>query len=101
MHFYTMGRQVGDFDTGIESGLTSILSSTKFLFRAEPLPVGGKPGSVYRLADLELASRLSFFLWSEGPDQQLIDLAASGTLHDPKVMNAQIHRMLLDRGPVR
>jgi Protein of unknown function (DUF1592)/Protein of unknown function (DUF1588)/Protein of unknown function (DUF1585)/Protein of unknown function (DUF1595)/Protein of unknown function (DUF1587) len=96
MHFYAMGRQVGDFDMGIESGLTSILSSTKFLFRAEPLPEGGKPGAVYRLSDLELASRLSFFLWSEGPDQQLVDLASTGTLHDPKVLDAQIHRMLLD-----
>src|SRR5580692_3306901 len=92
MRFYAMGRQVGDFDMGIESGLTSILSSTKFLFRAEPLPTDGKPGSVYRLGDLELASRLSFFLWSEGPDPQLVDLAAAGMLHDPQVLHAQIHR---------
>lgn len=96
MRFYTMGRQVGDFDMGIESGLTSILSSTKFLFRAEPLPTDAKPGAVYNLTDLELASRLSFFLWSEGPDQQLIDLGAAGTLHDPKVLDSQIHRMLRD-----
>jgi Protein of unknown function (DUF1592)/Protein of unknown function (DUF1588)/Protein of unknown function (DUF1585)/Protein of unknown function (DUF1595)/Protein of unknown function (DUF1587) len=97
MRFYAMGRQVGDFEEGIESGLTSILSSTKFLFRAEPAPAGSRPGTVYRLSDLELASRLSFFIWSEGPDQQLIDLASAGTLHTPAVLDAQIHRMLLDR----
>jgi hypothetical protein len=96
MRFYAMGRQVGDFDAGIESGLTAILSSTKFLFRAEPAPDGARPGSVYRLSDLELASRLSFFIWSEGPDQPLTQLAASGALHDPKVLDAQIHRMLAD-----
>ncbi len=96
MRFYAMGREAGDFDSGVESGLTSILSSTKFLFRSEPAPSGVHPGSVYRLSDLELASRLSFFLWSEGPDQALIDLASAGTLHRPQVLDAQIHRMLGD-----
>jgi hypothetical protein len=96
LRFYAMGRQVGDFEAGIESGLTAILSSTKFLFRAEAAPEGVRPGTVYRLNDLQLASRLSFFIWSEGPDQTLIDLAAAGTLHQPKVLDAQIHRMLLD-----
>jgi mono/diheme cytochrome c family protein len=96
MRFYAVGRQVGDFNAGIESGLTAILSSTKFLFRAEPAPPGAAPGSVYRLGDLELASRLSFFIWSEGPDRQLLDLAAAGMLHDPQVLHAQIHRMLVD-----
>jgi hypothetical protein len=96
MRFYAMGRQAGDFDAGIESGLTSILSSTKFLFRAEAAPEGTRPGAVYTLTDLQLASRLSFFLWSEGPDQQLLELAAAGTLHDPKIMDTQIHRMLQD-----
>jgi mono/diheme cytochrome c family protein len=96
MRFYAMGRQAGSFETGIESGLTSILSSTKFLFRAEPAPAGSHPGSIYRLSDLELASRLSFFLWSEGPDQPLLELAAAATLHEPKVLDGQIHRMLAD-----
>jgi mono/diheme cytochrome c family protein len=96
MRFYAMGREAGDFESGIESGLTSILSSTKFLFRAEPAPAGSHPGSVYRLSDLELASRLSFFLWSEGPDQPLLDLATAATLHEPTVLDAQIHRMLAD-----
>ena len=96
MRFYAMGREAGDFEAGIESGLTSILSSTKFLFRAEAAPAGSHPGSVYRLNDLQLASRLSFFLWSEGPDQQLLDVAAAGSLHDPKVLDAQIQRLLKD-----
>ena len=96
MRIYAMGRAAGDFDTGIESGLTSILSSTHFLFRAEPAPAGSHPGSTYRLSDLELASRLSFFLWSEGPDPQLVDLATAGTLHQPRVLAAQIQRMLAD-----
>ncbi|HTC54027.1 MAG TPA: DUF1592 domain-containing protein [Steroidobacteraceae bacterium] len=96
MRFYAMGREAGDFDSGIESGLTSVLSSTKFLFRAEPAPPASPPGTIYRLNDLELASRLSFFLWSEGPDQPLLQLATAGTLHEPKVLDAQIRRMLSD-----
>jgi hypothetical protein len=91
--FYAMGREAGDFETGIESGLTSILSSTKFLFRAEAAPADGESG---RLSDLELASRLSFFLWSEGPDEQLIELASAGRLRDPQTLEAQVHRMLAD-----
>jgi mono/diheme cytochrome c family protein len=93
--FYKTGRQVGGFEAGIESGLTAILSSTKFLFRAENL-ADASPGAVSRISDLELASRLSFFLWSAGPDKQLIDLASSGRLHDPEVMNQQVRRMLAD-----
>ena len=94
--FYTMGRESGDFDAGIEGGLTAILSSTKFLFRAEPAPAGAASGSVHALGDLALASRLSFLLWSEGPDRTLIDLAASGRLHDAQRLSAQVHRMLAD-----
>ena len=91
--FYSQARQSGgDFESGVESGLTAILSSTKFLFRAEAAPNGDKG----RLNDLELASRLSFFLWSEGPDAQLIDLASRGKLSDPATLDAQIHRMLAD-----
>ena len=96
LRFYAMGRQVGDFDAGIESGLTAILSSTKFLFRAEPAPPGVRPGSVYRLGDLELASRLAFFIWSEGPDRQLTELGTAGTLHEPQVLQGQIRRLLAD-----
>ena len=111
--FYSTGRQAGGgFEAGIESGLTAILSSTKFLFRAEPAPTAtvtasasaaAEPaatnmtvGAVDRLTDLELASRLSFFLWSEGPDRELIDLATADRLHDRDVLAPQVHRMLAD-----
>ncbi len=95
MAFYAMGRESGgDFEAGIESGLTSILSSTKFLFRAEPVATQANAPS--RVTDLELASRLSFFMWSSGPDKALIDLAVGGKLHDPKVLESEIHRMLMD-----
>ncbi len=95
--FYASGRQNGgDFEAGIESGLTAILSSTRFLFRAEPLPPQATPGSVVPVDAVSLASRLSFLLWSEGPDPQLIELAASGRLSDPEVRHAQVHRMLAD-----
>ena len=94
MAFYAMGRENGDFEAGIESGLTSILSSTKFLFRAEPVATQADAPS--RVTDLELASRLSFFMWSSGPDQPLIDLAVAGKLHDPQVLGSQVRRMLMD-----
>ena len=96
MKFYAVGRQSGDFDAGIESGLTAILSSTKFLFRAEAPPAQAAPGAAFGLNDVELASRLSFFLWSEGPDATLVEVARSGQLHDPEVLKAQVHRMLAD-----
>jgi mono/diheme cytochrome c family protein len=96
MQFYQAGRQSGDFDAGIESGLTAILSSTKFLFRSDPIPTQAAPGSIVPVAGLALASRLSFLLWSQGPDQQLIDLATAGKLNDPAVLDAQVHRMLAD-----
>src|SRR5690606_10781882 len=94
--FYAMGREAGDFEAGIESGLTAILSSTKFLFRAEPVTAGATAGAAQRLPDLELASRLSFFLWSQGPDETLIALASEGKLSDPQVLHAQVERMLAD-----
>ena len=96
LDFYAMGREAGDFEAGIESGLTAILSSTKFLFRAEPAPTNASAGTPSRVTDLELASRLSFFLWSQGPDQELVNLAAAGRLHDTTVLDAQVHRMLAD-----
>jgi mono/diheme cytochrome c family protein len=96
MAFYEQGRRTGDFEAGIESGLTAILSSTKFLFRSEGTPADVEPGTVLALSDMALASRLSFFLWSQGPDQELIDLAAAARLKDPKVLAAQVRRMLAD-----
>lgn len=95
--FYDDARkQGGSFDQGIQKGLTAILSSPNFLFRAHRPPAGAKPGDVYRIADLDLASRLSFFLWSGPPDDQLIDIAAAGKLKDPKVLESEVRRMLKD-----
>jgi hypothetical protein len=97
MAFFAMGRESSDFDAGIESGLTAILSSTKFLFRAEQSGAQAAADAPAALSDLELASRLSFFLWSQGPDQQLIDSATAGQLREPGVLDAQVRRMLKDR----
>jgi hypothetical protein len=94
--FYAVARQSRDFEAGIENGLTAILSSTKFLFRTESASLQRTAGGAAPLSDVELASRLSFFLWSAGPDQPLIDVAAAGRLHDPSVLDAQVHRMLAD-----
>ncbi len=87
----------GDFDAGIEMALSAILVSPQFLFRVERDPAGIAPGTAYRISDLELASRLSFFLWSSIPDDQLLDLAGAGTLHQPVVLERQVRRMLADR----
>src|SRR5947208_16673565 len=74
----------------------AIFASTKFLYRAEPAPAGVASGAVYRIPDLQLASRLAFFLWSRNPDDTLIDLGADGKLSDPKVLQQQVRRMLAD-----
>jgi hypothetical protein len=96
--FYRSGYSSGGFETGVQKGLLAILASTKFLYRAEPggPPAGAQPGKAYAITDLELASRLAFFLWSEGPDEELLELAESKRLSDPKVYEAQIDRMLAD-----
>jgi hypothetical protein len=94
--FFTSGRQAGTFESGIESAITAMLSSAKFLYRMEPPPANAKPGTIYRLSDLELASRLSFFLWSSIPDEDLLTLAAQNKLSDPKTLEAQVRRMLAD-----
>ncbi len=96
--FYAQGRAEGGFETGIQKGLMAILASTKFLYRAEPSapPATLEPGSKYAVSDLELAWRLSFFLWSQGPDETLLDLAQQGTLHEPEVLDRQVRRMLAD-----
>jgi len=94
--FYRRGRAEGDFDYGIEKALTAMLLSPDFLFRAEPDPRGAPPGTVYRLGDHELASRLSFFLWSSIPDEELLALADQGKLKDPAVLARQVRRMLDD-----
>ncbi|MEY4762900.1 MAG: hypothetical protein RLZZ200_2756, partial [Pseudomonadota bacterium] len=89
MAFYAMGREARDWEAGIENGLTAILASTKFLIREEPGKVDGGTGGSHALSGLELASRLSFFLWNEGPDEELMRLAASGRLREPDVLDAQ------------
>ena len=99
--FYEDGRRERDFDYGIERGLEAILSMPAFLLRAERQPAGVAAGEPYRLSDLELASRLSFFLWRSMPDDQLLDVAAEGRLSDPDVLDAQVRRMLADPRAVR
>src|SRR5215467_3392474 len=96
MAFYREGRAEGDFDHGIEMALQATLVSADFLFRAETDPRGAAPGSIQRISDHELASRLSFFLWSSIPDDELLKLAGEGKLKDPAVLEAQVHRLLDD-----
>jgi len=96
LSFYQAGRNKGNFDAGIESALRLILADPKFLFRYSPDPSNVAPGANYRVSDLELASRLSFFLWSTVPDDQLLDVAAQGKLKDPAVLDQQVRRMLAD-----
>ncbi len=97
LSFYQKGRnEGGTFDAGIEAAIQLILASPEFLFRFEPDPPTLAAGAIYRISDLELASRLSFFLWSTGPDDQLLNLATLGKLKDPAVLEQQVKRMLAD-----
>jgi len=93
---YRQGAQNGGFEAGVKLALQKILVSPEFLFRAEFDPPGAAPGSVHRISDVELASRLSFFLWSSMPDDQLLAVAESGRLSDKSVLQAQVRRMLAD-----
>ena len=95
--FYEQGRANGGFEAGIETALQKILIAPEFLFRVEQDPAAGsKPQQAYRVSDVELASRLSFFLWSSIPDEELLDLAARGKLRDSSVIEQQVRRMLAD-----
>ena len=96
MRFFEAGRTRGSFDTGIEESLAFVLASPKFLFRAEPDPPQIATGATYVVPDIEFASRLSFFLWSTVPDDELINVAASGRLHEPATLERQVRRMLAD-----
>jgi hypothetical protein len=96
MTFFQAGRREGTFDTGIQFGLQRILATPKFVFRIEQDPPDAVPGVPYRVADLDLASRLSFFLWSSIPDDELVTLASQGKLKNPQVLEQQVRRMLAD-----
>jgi mono/diheme cytochrome c family protein len=96
MQFYNEGRKTGTFESGIENAMVAMLSSAKFLYRVEAPPASAKPGSIYRLSDMDLASRLSFFLWSSIPDDELLTIAEQGKVRDPKVLEQQVRRMLAD-----
>src|SRR6185369_1968605 len=98
MSFYNDARMKGgDFDAGIRAGLARILASPAFVFRSESDPANQPEGAAHRITDLELASRLSFFLWSSIPDDELMSLATAGRLRDPLVLQAQVKRMLADQ----
>ena len=98
---YREGRLDRDFDAGIERALEALLSMPKFLLRVERQPVDTQPSEVYRLTDLELASRLSFFLWKSIPDDELLELASRDELSQPAVLTNQVRRMLGDRRATR
>ncbi len=95
--FFQQGRQAGgDFESGIRMAVQAILASPKFLFRLEAAPATVRPGQNYRITEVDLASRLSFFLWGTGPDTELLKVAGQGTLRAPVVLAAQVKRMLAD-----
>jgi len=96
MAFYEQGRAGGSFEEGIELGLRRLLADPEFVLRREFEPAELKEGEIYRISDLELASRLSFFLWSSIPDEELLDLAAAGQLSDEDELEDQVRRMLDD-----
>jgi hypothetical protein len=94
--YHDARRENGGFEAGIEAALSSILVSPQFLFRVEQDPAGVAPGTIYRVSDLELASRISFFLWSSIPDDELLAVAERGDLSKPGVLEKQVRRMLAD-----
>jgi hypothetical protein len=97
MGFFQTGRdEGGTFDYGIEAVVQRILADPEFIYRSEIEPAGAAPGSPYRISDLELASRLSFFLWSSIPDDELVRLGSEGRLHEPEVLEQQVERMIAD-----
>ena len=94
--FYAQGRKSADFESGIRMALQAILASPRFLFRLEEAPAAIRAGQNYRISDHDLATRLSFFIWGAGPDEELLKVAQRGTLRAPGVMAAQVKRMLAD-----
>ena len=97
MGFFASGRDDGgSFDYGVEAVVQRILADPEFIYRSEIEPAEAAPGAPYRISDLELASRLSFFLWSSIPDTELIELASENRLHEPEVLERQVKRMIAD-----
>jgi len=96
MQYYADGVKQGGFETGVKEGVTGMLASPFFLYRGERVPPGLKPDEKYPITDLELASKLSFFLWNSIPDDQLLDVAIKNKLSDPATLDAQVKRMLAD-----
>jgi mono/diheme cytochrome c family protein len=97
MGFYQQGRNNGKFDQGIEMAVRRVLVDPEFYFRKEGVPANVKAGQPYRISDLALASRLSFFLWSSVPDDELINVAAQNKLHEPATLDREVKRMLADQ----
>jgi hypothetical protein len=96
MPFYETGRKDSTFDHGVQIALERLLVSPQFLYRIERDPATAAPGANYKISDLELASRLSFFLWSSGPDDELMNVAVAGKLKQPDVLEKQVRRMMTD-----
>ncbi len=96
MQFFAMGKTEGGFEMGIQYAISRLLIDPQFLYQIEVQPDDVAPGEIYRISQLELASRLSFFLWSSIPDEELISLAANGQLSEPAVLEEQVARMLAD-----
>ena len=96
MEFYGDARTGHDFEAGIKAALQALLASPKFVFRFESTPSMAKPGQTYRISDVDLASRLSFFIWNTVPDAELVKAAGAGTLHTPPVLEKQVRRMIAD-----
>ena len=97
MKFYREGREGADFEAGIRTALQAVLASPHFIFRMEEMPQNARAGENYRINDVDLASRLSFFLWAGPPDDELLTAAQRGTLRNPAVLESQVKRMLADR----
>jgi mono/diheme cytochrome c family protein len=96
LRYYQDGLKDGGFESGIRSAVTGVLASPFFLYRGERIPAGLRPGDKYAISDLELASKLSFFIWNSIPDEELLELGISGKLSQPSVLDAQVRRMLAD-----
>jgi hypothetical protein len=97
MNYYVEGSKEGGFENGVRMAVQAIIANPKFIFRFEKSPSNVPPGRNYRISDLEMASRLAYFLWSSIPDEPLLTLAAQGKLKDPAVLEKEVRRMLSDR----